>query len=358
MKPRGQHASMLFDDPAMFQQAMLNDIAGARSYIFLEFYRIGDDSVGERFRDLLVRKCKEGVKVKLLLDSWGTSLPESFFEQFRQFGGEVRYFKKIKFFIDFFTKNHRRNHRKLLIIDDQICYIGSANLTAYSMKWRELMLRVEGPLAQVFRKTFNDSAKIYKKYIFNKFAYKRTIFYRGFEIVQDLPSIYRQQIKKRYEKLLQKARKSVYIETPYFLPGYKLRRYMMQAARRGVEVNVIIPLHSDVRSVDLLRSKYMGFYYNSKIRIRFYTPGNLHAKCVLVDDETFAIGSANFDYRSFRYQHEIMLFGKDREIVSLLKGHIEKTLTDCIDFDYEAWLRRPVLEKVFGWMLIPFRHLF
>jgi len=79
---------------------------------------------------------------------------------------------------------------------------------------------------------------------------------------------------------------------------------------------------------------------------------------VLVDDETFAIGSANFDYRSFRYQHEIMLIGKDREIVSLLKGHIGKTLTDCIDFDYQAWLRRPVLEKVFGWMLIPFRHLF
>src|SRR5690606_18422725 len=113
--------------------------------------------LGELYRDALVTKCTEGVQVKLLLDSWGTDVPISFFEPIIKQGGEVKFFKKIRFFIDFFTKNHRRNHRKLLIIDQQITYIGSANLTHYSLKWRELMLRIEGPIALDFKKTFYDS---------------------------------------------------------------------------------------------------------------------------------------------------------------------------------------------------------
>lgn len=358
MSNQKKHSTVLIDDPVLIQQVMLYDIAGARDYIYLEIYRIGNDSVGARFIELLTRKCREGIRVRLLLDSWGTRLPDSFFFHFREAGGEVRFFKKIKFFIDFFTKNHRRNHRKLLIIDDHISYIGSANLTEYSLQWRESMMRIEGPVAAVFRKTFYESARLYRKYIFNRFAYKRIVHFENFEIVQDLPSIYRQQLKKYYETQFRKARKSVYIETPYFLPGYKLRRAMMQAARRGVDINVIIPLHSDVRAVDLLRGKYMGFYYNNKIKVKFYTAGNLHAKCALFDDENFGIGSSNFDYRSFRYQHEIMLFGTDPVIVDQVKQHIDATLESCIDFDHESWLRRPVLEKVVGWMLIPFRHLF
>ncbi|HOI86733.1 MAG TPA: phosphatidylserine/phosphatidylglycerophosphate/cardiolipin synthase family protein [Lentimicrobium sp.] len=358
MKEIALRSAVLYDDPMGFQAAMFDDIARAEHYIYLEIYRIANDESGRRFRDLLTEKCRQGVEVRLLLDSWGTVLPEAFFSELIRNGGEVVYFKKIKFFIDFVTKNHRRNHRKLLVIDDRILYLGSANITAYSLKWRELMLRIDGSLAKVFVKIFNESYKIRNKYIFNRFSYKRTIHYHGFEIVQELPSIYRQMIKKRYEMLISKASREVIIETPYFLPGYRLRRYMMLAARRGVDVTVLVPLHSDVWSVDLLRGKYMGFYYHNNINIKFYTPGNLHAKAVLVDGETYAIGSANFDYRSFRYQHEIMLFGKHTSIAEQLRRHLDQTMRDCIPFDYEAWKRRSILEKVLGWMLIPFRHLF
>ncbi len=348
----------LYDDPVVFSQAMLDDIGSAREFIFLEMYKFGHDSQGLRFRDLLVRKCAEGVKVKLLLDSWGTPPNPAFFGPITSHGGEVRYFKKIKFFLDFFTKNHRRNHRKLLIIDNRITYIGSANITAYSLSWRELMLRLEGPIAGVFRKSFLESFRLYRKYIFNKFAYKRAIHYGEFEIVQDLPSIYRQRIKKRYERLIRKARKEIIIESPYFLPGYKLRRQLMLAARRGVAIKIILPLHSDVRLVDLLRDKYLGFYYDNKMEIYYYRPNNLHAKCMLIDNETFALGSANFDYRSFRYLHEIALVGTHQKVVAMLKEHLEETLRFSVEFNHHNWLKRPLLEKVFGWLLIPFRHLF
>jgi len=353
-----QHKSTLYSNPEVFQEVMLADIAVARESILLEVYRFRNDGVGLRLRDALVAKCREGVKVRLLLDSWGTDVPASFFSVLTINGGEVRFFKQIKFFVDFFTKNHRRNHRKLLIIDDRVAYLGSSNITEYSLKWRELVVRVEGPVVHDLKKTFNDSYKIYRKYIFNKFAYKKIITNGEFEIVQDLPSIYRQIIKKRYELIFSKARREIFIETPYFLPGFKLRKLMMLAARRGVDVNVIMPVHSDVRSVDFLRGKYMEFYHKNNIKIHFFTLGNLHSKCVLVDNEIFAIGSANFDYRSFRYQHEIMLFGRNAEVITQLRAHIDQTIGMSIPFNYDTWRTRPLFEKIMGWLLTPFRHLF
>lgn len=348
----------LMDSQPDILSAMYDDIALAKKSIYLEIYRFGYDITGEHFRDILAVKCKQGLTVKLLLDSWGTSPSPTFFDPIIKNGGEVRYFKKMKFFIDFFTKNHKRNHRKLLVIDDEISYIGSPNITGYSVNWREISLRIEGPIALLFKKSIIDSSKIFEKYIFNKFSYKKTVYYNGFEIIQDLPSIYRQQIKKRYEKLIAKAGKEIIIETPYFIPGFKLRRLLAQASNRGVKITIIMPWHSDVKIVDLLRDKYLKFYYKNGINMQFFTASNLHAKCLLVDKETFAVGSANFDYRSFRYQYEIMLVGHHPEIVEMVDKHLSESLKGCIPFDYNAYLRRPKIERIFGWMLLPFRHLF
>jgi cardiolipin synthase len=148
------------------------------------------------------------------------------------------------------------------------------------------------------------------------------------------------------------------IETPYFLPGYHLRKELSEAARRGVDIKIMTPRRSDVRSVDLLSSKYFGFFFRNNVKLLFYRLTNLHAKCILVDDEIFGIGSPNIDYRSFRYQHEIMLIGVDKDIASAVKIHLAESLQGCIPFDHEQWLRRPAIEKFIGWMLLPFRHLF
>lgn len=358
MAPSDLHKTKLFSIPELYHESVLHDIASAKQSINFEIYRFRNDEVGKRYRDALAEKCKQGVKVRLLLDSWGTDLPMSFLHPILDQGGEVRFFKKIKFFIDFFTKNHRRNHRKLLVIDNQIVYIGSANLTQYSLGWRELILRLEGPIALDFQKTFEDSYRVYNKYIFNKLSFKKTIIHGNYEIVQDLPSIYRQVLKNKYELLFSKAKREIIIETPYFLPGYKLRLRMAQAAKRGVNVKVLVPLHSDVRLVDFLRARYMDFYHKNNIHVYYYAPGNLHAKCVLIDNERFAIGSANFDYRSFRYQYEIMLFGTNPEIISQLRTHIDENLLNCRPFDYDAWLVRPLFERIMGVLLTPFRHFF
>lgn len=347
----------LYDDNLLLYASKLRDIEAAKTSIYLETYRINEDEIGTKFRDALANKCKQGLIVKLLVDSWGTSVSGNFFTPIINNGGQVRFFKKFKFFIDFFTKNHRRNHRKLLIIDNHITYIGSSNYTSYSLLWRESVLRIEGEISNYFKKTFKESFNIYKKYHFHKFSFKKTIKLGDYQIVQDIPSIYHQRIKKKYTELIIHSKKEILIETPYFLPGFKLRKALMDAGERGVDVKILVPKNSDVKLVDILRNKYLGMFYKKNVKILFYTPNNLHAKCLLVDNEVFSVGSPNFDYRSFRYQYEIALFGYNDLICNSIREHVSRTMLDCEAFDYIKWKSRPNIEKIFEWLMLPLRYL-
>ncbi|MCK9421858.1 MAG: phosphatidylserine/phosphatidylglycerophosphate/cardiolipin synthase family protein [Bacteroidales bacterium] len=350
----------IIDDTLQYYNLMLNDIAQAHSYIFLETYKFANDHMGVRFRDALTRKCREGLNVKILIDSWGKGpISETFFSELINLGGEVKFFEKIKINTDLFTRGHRRDHRKILVVDDAISYIGSANITGYNLNWRELCLRMEGELALSFKKVFLENFEAFNPYIItNKVTFTRKIKEGDFEIIRDVPSIQFQRLKKRYTQLIKKADRSVVIETPYFLPGFMLRKAMMDASNRGVDVTVILPKHSDVRMIDILRNKYLGILHNARIKLLFYLPYNLHAKLLMIDNEVFSISSANFDYRSFRYQYEIALIGSDNEILRQLNEHIAETIRNSHPFDHEEWTRRPMIEKIFEWILLPLRHFF
>lgn len=337
---------------------MLDDIEAAKDYIYIETYRIHNDSIGIRFRDVLTEKAKQGVEIKLLLDSWGSSsISYSFFADLIKFGGEVRFFEKIKINFDFFTRSHRRNHRKIIIIDDEVTYIGSSNFTDYNLNWRELIIRFRGDISLTFKKIFRQDFRIYNKYVFDKARYSATLRHGDFEILRDIPSITIKRINKRYIQLIKESKSQVIIESPYFLPGFMLRKAMSDASKRGVDVKVIIPRRSDVGLVDVLRNKYLGPLSKNGINILYYKPHNLHAKAMLIDDKIFSIGSANFDYRSFRYMYEITLIGQDPQISIQLNNHISKTMQNCESFSYENWKRRPLINKFFEYILLPFRHL-
>jgi len=350
----------IIDDTLQYYNLMLNDIAQAKSYIYLETYKFANDHMGIRFRDAITRKAKEGVKVKIMIDSWGKGpVSETFFTELIRLGGEVKFFEKIKINSDIFTRGHRRDHRKIVIIDDILCYIGSANITGYNLNWRELCLRISGELAPSFKKVFLENFNAFNPYIIsNKATFSRTIRFEDFEIIRDVPSFQFQRLKKRYTQLIRIAEHSVVIETPYFLPGFMLRKVMMEASNRGVEVTVIMPKHSDVRMIDILRNKYLGLLHNAGIKLLFYLPHNLHAKLLLIDREVFSISSANFDYRSFRYQYEIALIGSNPDILRQLNDHIAETVRNSQGLDYDEWIRRPLIEKIFEWVLLPFRHFF
>jgi len=349
----------VLDDPLKFYNIMLSDIARAKQFIYLETYKFANDHIGIKFRDTLTRKAHEGLKVKLMIDSWGRGfVSDTFFEELIRYGGEVKFFEKIKLNTDMFTRGHRRDHRKIIVIDDEISYIGSMNITGYNLNWRELALRIRGELSILFRKVFLQNYETINPYLIpNKLAYTRTLKMGDWEIVRDVPSIPLQRMKKKYFKLIRDAKTSVIIETPYFLPGFLLRKALMDAGKRGVNVKVIMPKHSDVRMIDVLRNRYLGMLHNNNVKMLFFVPHNLHAKLIVIDNSIFSISSANFDYRSFRYQYEIALIGKEPEVLTQLREHLAETLNNSEEFNYDRWLRRPLIEKIFEWILIPFRHL-
>lgn len=352
---------LVIDDAFQYYNLMLTDIARAREFIFLESYKFANDHIGVRFRDALTARAREGVRIRILIDSWGKGpVSETFFADLIKFGGEVKFFEKIKINSDIFTRGHRRDHRKIVVIDDKISYIGSANITGYNINWRELCLRMESEeLAVLLKKVFLENFNAFNPFIItNKVTFTRTIKSGEFEIIRDVPSIQFQRLRKRYTQLIRYAERSVVIESPYFLPGFKLRKAMMDASRRGVEVKVIMPKHSDVRMVDILRNKYLGMLHEAGIHLLFYLPHNLHAKMLMIDDEIFSISSANFDFRSFRYQYEIALIGTNKEILRQLRNHIDGTINNSSGLDYEEFKRRPLIEKIFEYFLLPFRHFF
>ena len=349
----------VLDDPLKFYNLMLGDIARAKRYIYLETYKFANDHIGIKFRDALTRKANEGVDVKILVDSWGRGpVSESFFEDLIKFGGEVKFFEKIRLNTDIFTRGHRRDHRKILVIDDEVSYIGSMNITGYNLNWRELALRTKGEMSMIFRKVFLQNFVAFNPYLIpNKLTFTRKIRYNSWELIRDVPSIPLQRLKKKYAQMIKQAETSVVIETPYFLPGWLLRKSIIDAAKRGVDVKVIMPKNSDVRMIDILRNKYLGILHKNNVKLLFFGPHNLHAKLMVIDNDTFSIASANFDYRSFRYQYEIALIGSEPEVLRQLQDHINETLTNSEVFNYEMWLHRPLIEKIFEGLLVPFRHL-
>ncbi|MDR1005674.1 MAG: phosphatidylserine/phosphatidylglycerophosphate/cardiolipin synthase family protein [Bacteroidales bacterium] len=349
----------IFDDNAPLFDSMIADFLQAKKSIFFEIYRFGHDEMGERFADVLIQKAKQGLDVRLIADAWGTGENQPLIEKMQKGGVQVRIYHKLILDRGYLAKNHCRNHRKLIIIDANISYLGSSNITAYSLCWRELNLRIEDPsFASSFTRAFKDSYRTYNKYSIRKNNTKRDMKIGDWLFIQDLPTPYRQKIKVRYEKMINNAKKSIVIETPYFLPGYVLRKELAEAVSRGVDVRVITPFQSDVHVVDIIRRHYLGLLHENGVQLMFYTPGNLHAKCLMVDDNIFSISSANFDYRSFRYQNEIALVGKDKYVLTLLRNHIDKTLQNCEAFDYHKWKNRSLIERFIEYLLLPFRHLF
>lgn len=347
-----------FSTAGEWHDCLLEDIRAAKKSIFIEIYRFRDDAVGRKFLSAMSKKCKKGVEVMLIVDSWGTNVPETFFNPIKKHGGKVIFYEKLKLTWDFIASNHQRNHRKIIVIDDNISHVGSANITEYSRNWRESIIRMEGKIAPVLKKMIINYAQNANNQFYKQNQYKKIVKFRDFLIIQDFPSIYQQKTKTHYERIIKKAKKEVIIITPYFLPGYKLRRLLAMVAQKNINVNIFTPNHSDVRMVDYIRDKYLGALHRSGIKIWFYEGENLHAKILMIDAEKYIFGSSNFDYRSFRYMHEIMIQGQNPVLGNYIQKFIDETKKSCVPFDYLKWKKRPRISKIIGWMLIPFRHFF
>lgn len=344
----------VMSSPEMIYKSMLEDVKKAKKEILLETYIYGDDKVGREFRDELTKKALEGVKVRVLVDAWGSSVRKKFFRKLIDAGGKVRFFRKFRHAWRIFTENHRRNHRKLLIIDKQVSYIGSINITASCLKWEELVIRINSPLTIQLKKSFN---KTWNRFNILKIKRMKGIFYEGFEILHDFPSGKMSFTGRRYIKLISKAQKEILITTPYFLPSQRIRRALRKAAKRGVEIKILLPKTSDVRILDLFRNRYLRKLCQKGIDVYYY-PKILHSKLLIIDDKFFLMGSSNLDYRSFMHQFELNLVGGDEGLISELKKHFYKNLKISELSLCEVHYNPKLFTRLFEKILEPIREFF
>ena len=343
----------IFSSPKQLYKQMLSDIADAKHTILLETYIYDNDKIGKKFRNLLVKKARQGIKVFLLIDAWGSKADKLFFNNLEKAGGKVKFFREFRYVLRIFSKNHERNHRKLLVIDGKISYIGSANITASCLNWRELSIRLEGDISERFVESFVNNWEISGKLSRRKIS---LLLHKGFEIIHDHPGDKIRNLEKRLVNLINSSKKEILIETPYFAPSLKIIRALSRAVKRKVNVKIILPYISDVRVADILRNIYLGRLYRNGIKIFYYKPRVLHSKLLIVDNSFFVLGSSNLDYRSFIHQYEINLLGKDNPLINALKSYFRETLRNSVCFNYKEWKSRSSLIKIFELILNKFRH--
>lgn len=292
--------------------AMLAAIEAARRSVRLETYIYGAGALGDRFRAALIRAIGRGVEVKVLVDSWGSALLASnYWQPLVAAGGQAAWFNPLSM-----GRISFRNHRKTLVCDDQVAFVGGYNVSSeyegdgISRGWRDLGLQLEGPLARELGEAFDQlfANAEFKHGHFMRF--RRAITPRqkpsaDCELLLGCPGRGRSPLQLALSQALGRAGR-VDIIAAYFLPPAGLRRTLQRSARRGAKVRLILPAKSDVPLLRLAsHGLYQGFL-QAGVEIYEYQPQKLHAKLVVADDVVF-VGSANLDPRSFQINYELLL---------------------------------------------------
>ena len=332
----GNRVQTLCDGPQVFK-AILESIKGARHQIALEFYTFASDQTGQRVLQALVARAKKGVKVRLIYDGIGSLWTDpSFFTPLRQASGEVQVFHPPYPWNSGWSWK-KRDHRKLLIVDDAYVLIGGLNISDhYSLSpekggFHDLALSIEGPVSQqawkIFERSWNRS--VWPLALRLDAGIESTVLKNNgdtfVEIVGNDHLRDRWNIRRRMIYAISKARSSVYIINPYFLPDLGLTRALKKAVERGVSVQILIPNKSDTPIVDLASIVTQRKLLKRGVKV-YRWPGMLHAKVVLVDSVWFSIGSYNFDHLSLFENLEIVANAIDPGSGNTLSMIIEKDL--------------------------------
>ncbi len=315
---------------------LIADLERATDHIHLLYYIVRNDQLGTRIADVLIKKAKEGVEVRLLYDDMGSrSLTKRFIHRLTQANVQVKSFfppliPKINMKINF------RNHRKLTIIDGKIGYIGGFNIgDEYLGKserfgyWRDTHLRICGDAVRTMQTRFMlDWTQASKEII----EYEKRYFIGcdagdvGIQIVSSGPDSDLEQIKYGYIKMILNAKKFVYIQTPYFIPDESLLDALRIAALSGVKIKIMIPNRPDHIFVYWATLSYVGKLIQEGAEIYLYQDGFLHAKTIVVDGELASVGTANIDVRSFRLNFEVNAFLYDVDLAHQLVEIFEKDI--------------------------------
>ncbi|AMP14532.1 cardiolipin synthase [Collimonas pratensis] len=365
---KGNKVSLLFDGPQTMT-AMIEAIGQARSTINFETYIFDQDQLGQRFADLLIEKQRAGVQVNIIYDSVGSiGTPTEFFERMRASGIRLVEFNPVNPLKRFgrWQLNHR-DHRKILVVDGKVAFTGGVNISAaYAnsslfrsrrrseagpVGWRDTHVRIEGPAVASLQLLFLQTWSTQHAEDLPDLDYFPKLEAAGDKTVHVLSSQpdgdY--SLYKAYILAIQQARKSIHITTPYFTPDRQLVEALIAAAKRGVDVSLILPSVIDSGLVFHAGQSFYTQLLSAGIRIYQLQISVLHAKTAVIDGSWSTVGSANMDIRSFLHNYEANVIVIDDQFGREMERAFREDVRGSLQITLEQWQQRPLSDRIKEW---------
>ena len=349
---------------------LIEDIKKAKRFIFLEFYILSEGGLWQEIYAVLKQKVKEGVEVRVLYDDFGciTCLPKNFNKELRAFGIKTASFNVIKPVVNNFYMNYR-NHQKICVIDGNIGYTGGANIADEYVNtveafghWKDTGVRLAGKAvwsltvnflqmweySDYNKKNFDQKAD-FNQYIPDEVFCKEQMGSKSFvQPFADGPlrTPGENEAESVYLQMINTAKKYIYITTPYLVIDNEMIMALRLAAKSGVDVRLITPGVPDKGYVHLVTQSYYGILMSAGVKIYEYLPGFIHAKSIVIDEESAVVGTINMDFRSFYLHFENGVWMCGNKAVSDIYNDFINTLDYCEEIDYNVWRKRPWYKKV------------
>ena len=323
----------LYTDGYQFFTALLQEISKAKSHIHLDMYIFADDALGRLVADALIDKARQGVEIRVIYDDVGCwNVSSQFFERMREEGIEVAAFMPVRF-PSFTSKVNYRNHRKIIVIDGLVGFIGGMNIALRYVKgtkeqpWRDTMLKVTGGAVNALQRAFLvDWYFVDRTLLSDRKYYPQRTAAEGqlsnnclAQVVTSGPVTPYPEIMQGFVRIITGARRYLYLETPYFLPNDPVLFALKTVALAGVDVRVICPRHSDARFVEWASRSYLREVVEAGVKVKLYEGGFLHSKLMVCDDSISTCGSTNLDFRSFENNFEANVFFYDEGVALRMK---------------------------------------
>lgn len=326
---------------AMYQ-AMLRDLWKAKSFILLEFFIINQGIMWDNILQILTEKAKEGITIKLIYDDFGSStLPYRYHHHLKRLGIDAIPFNPMRLHLNF-AMNYR-DHRKIVVIDGEIGYTGGINIGDEYINriqpfghWLDAGIRIEGDAVWSLSLCFLENYRFQTNTSIDYDHYKRNhpILSNGYVApFNDTPLDKELVSKNMYLSLINEAKKSIHITTPYLIIDNELSEALKLAAKSGVDVKIIIPYVPDKKIIFIVTESYVPELMQAGVKVFRYTPGFIHSKMMMIDDKEAMIGTCNLDFRSLYLHFENSVYLNDVPALHDMKRYFDQTIavSDHVD---------------------------
>lgn len=348
----GNRATLLENGDGIFP-AMLSAIAQAKHSINLELYIFDHSDIGTQFARALAERARDGVEVRVLVDGFGSSLGP-LHEELTAAGARVRIYKPLKIYS--INRVGHRTHRRILTVDGRLGFCGGVGIddrwkgsARNPSEWRDTMIQIEGPVIAQLQHIFAQDWVHTTGEVLNGDRQFPSIEPTGEILAQAIAASRADAIsmsKLLLYMAIQAARSRVWIESPYFVPDRQIRASLVAAAKRGVDVRVIVPgIHIDIFNVRAAARYHYGELLQAGVGIYEYRPTMMHNKVMAVDGIWSTIGSINFVNRSMKKNAEVNIAIYDRGFTSRVEAMVLADLAQCEVLSLERWERRGLLDR-------------